>query len=61
MRKLSIVLLICAGLILTILNFFRIDSFSHSASDTLRPFIIQTLILLGVVYFVFRGVVKKMK
>ncbi len=31
---------------ITILNFIRIDSVSHSASDTLRPFIIQTAILM---------------
>jgi hypothetical protein len=33
-------------IILSILNFIRIDSVSHSASDTLRPFIIQTAILM---------------
>ncbi len=30
----------------SVFNFIRIDSVSHSASDTLRPFIIQTAILI---------------
>jgi hypothetical protein len=36
------------------LNFFRLDAGSHSASDTLRPFIIQTfllaILLIGICY-----------
>ena len=36
---------------LEIANFIRIDSGSHSVSDTLRPFIIQS-ILLGVLFLV---------
>lgn len=36
-------------------NFIRIDRYSHSASDTLRPYIIQTILIsiifLVIVYF----------
>ncbi len=52
-------LLIFLFLILSVINFFRIDSVSHSASDTLRPFIIQTailiLLLLPIYYFLTKG------
>ena len=40
------VLLAVLFIVICVLNFMRIDSVSHSASDTLRPFIIQTTILL---------------
>jgi hypothetical protein len=36
-------------LCLEVVNFIRIDSRSHSVSDTVRPFIIQS-ILLGVIF-----------
>ncbi len=39
-------LLTVSFIILCVLNFIRIDSLSHSASDTLRPFFIQTVILI---------------
>ncbi|MEN9337738.1 MAG: hypothetical protein RIQ41_52 [Candidatus Parcubacteria bacterium] len=36
-------------------NFLRLDEVSHSASDTLRPFVIQSLlavvVLIGVAYY----------
>ncbi len=44
---------------LSILNFFRIDSVSHSASDTLRPFGIQTAILLMVFILIYLSAFKK--
>ena len=45
---------------LSVLNFKRIDSVSHSASDTLRPFIIQTIILVFLFLIVYY-LVKKAK
>jgi|GEM_PF-3733246 len=42
------------------LNFIRIDSGSHSASDTLRPFIIQTAIL-AVIFFMILLILAKKK
>jgi len=45
MKKLRTGLFISLFLIFTIFNFIRIDSSSHSASDTLRPFFIQTIVL----------------
>jgi hypothetical protein len=45
LRNLGKLFLVIIFTILCVLNFIRIDSFSHSASDTLRPFIIQTVIL----------------
>ena len=45
-KNLWAVVLSVLFIILCVLNFIRIDSVSHSASDTLRPFIIQTVILL---------------
>jgi len=38
-------LLSAVFLLLEIANFLRIDSASHSVSDTLRPFIIQSVFL----------------
>ncbi len=52
-------LLAALFIILSVLNFFRIDSVSHSASDTLRPFIIQTLILLMIFMLVYFSAFKK--
>jgi hypothetical protein len=39
-------------IVLTVLNFIRIDDSSHSASDTLRPFLLQTIILALIFYIV---------
>jgi hypothetical protein len=61
MKKLSAELLISVFVILSIMNFIRIDLSSHSASDTLRPFFIQTTILAIVIYFVFKGIVRRVK
>ena len=33
-------------------NFYRIDATSHSNSDTIRPFIIQTFILIAILLFI---------
>lgn len=38
-------LILVLGIAFSIWNFQRLDSVSHSASDTLRPFIIQTFLL----------------
>jgi hypothetical protein len=47
-------LILIVFVVLVVLNFFRIDATSHSASDTLRPFFIETLItvfvLLGICF-----------
>lgn len=37
---------------LVVLNFYRIDSASHSVSDTLRPFLLETIILVFVLIVV---------
>ena len=39
-------------LVLTVLNFFRLDANSHSNSDTIRPFIIQYFILIAVLLLI---------
>ena len=46
-------LLLLLFIILSILNFIRIDSVSHSASDTIRPFILQTAVLVVIFYFIY--------
>ena len=33
-------------------NFFRLDANSHSASDTIRPFIIQTAVLVALLLYI---------
>ncbi len=38
-------LVLAAYIFFNVWNFLRLDADSHSASDTLRPFIFQTLIL----------------
>jgi amino acid transporter len=47
-------LIVLIFIIALVWNFHRLDSVSHSASDTLRPFIIQTfamsLVLIGLCY-----------
>jgi hypothetical protein len=45
LKNWGVLLLTVLFIILSVLNFFRINSVSHSVSDTLRPFIIQTSIL----------------
>jgi len=42
-------LFVAAYLCLEVFSFIKIDARSHSASDTLRPFIIQS-ILLGILF-----------
>ena len=45
---------LCVYVIGVTWNFYRLDEFSHSNSDTIRPFVIQTffitLILIGICY-----------
>jgi hypothetical protein len=48
-RALIVIVFFC----LEVLNFRRIDSASHSASDTLRPFLIQTVFLGLLFIFIF--------
>ena len=48
-------------LVLSVLNFIRIDSQSHSASDTLRPFFIQVAILALIFILIFQILNKKLK
>lgn len=38
---------------LSVLNFLRIDSTSHSASDTIRPFLLQCIALALVFFAVY--------
>lgn len=44
--------IITAFVFIEILNFIRLDEVSHSNSDTLRPFIIQTAILTAVLIWI---------
>ena len=57
----SLVVIVFLGL--ETVNFWRIDSGSHSVSDTLRPFIIQTVFLgtLFVVIFILVNLLSEMK
>jgi hypothetical protein len=48
-------------IILTITNFIRIDSNSHSASDTLRPFLLQTVILIIVLFLIYKLITKEFR
>ena len=41
-------------IIISIFNFIRIDSVSHSASDTIRPFILQTAALALIFFLLFQ-------
>lgn len=43
---------ILGGIILIVWNFFRLDGVSHSVSDTLRPFFVQTFFIVGVLIFI---------
>jgi hypothetical protein len=54
MRILGKWLLFVLFVILSVLNFVRIDSVSHSASDTLRPFLIQTAALALILFLIFK-------
>jgi hypothetical protein len=46
-------------IVLLIFNFIRIDSNSHSVSDTLRPFIFQTALLVIILFFTLYLINKK--
>jgi hypothetical protein len=49
------ILISCAVfLVLIVADFIRIDVHSHSASDTLRPWIIHLFILAVILFLVFR-------
>ena len=48
-------------IVLTVLNFIRIDDSSHSASDTLRPFLLQTIILALIFYIVWHLINTRVK
>jgi len=52
-RKWSTLFLSILFVVLSVLNFERIDAVSHSASDTLRPFLIQTVILILLLLIVY--------
>ena len=47
--------------VLSVVNFIRIDSQSHSVSDTIRPFVIQSAIFLIIIFLVFSFVFGKNK
>ncbi len=55
------ILLIILFVIISVLNFVRIDSVSHSASDTLRPFILQTAAIALIFFLIYRITNKKVK
>ncbi len=46
---------------ISVLNFLRIDSFSHSVSDTLRPFIIQSVLLFIILFSINYFITKSKK
>lgn len=50
--------LVIIFIVLVVLNFIRIDKTSHSASDTLRPFLFQTIIL-ALILFLIRHTLNK--
>jgi hypothetical protein len=39
-------------IILDVLNFFRLDAYSHSVSDTVRPFILESFILTAILLWI---------
>lgn len=47
--------------ILSVVNFIRLDSQSHSVSDTLRPFAIQSAIFLIILFMIYNFVFGKNK
>jgi hypothetical protein len=47
-------------LCLEVASFIRIDSGSHSVSDTIRPFIIQSL-LLGVIFLAVFSLIDRLR
>jgi hypothetical protein len=53
-------IILAAGIVFAVWLFIDIDSRSHSASDTLRPFVIS-LIILGVIYSVIAYLTSKRK
>ena len=40
--------------VLAVLNFVRIDSSSHSVSDMLRPFFIETAVLALIIFAIYK-------
>ena len=44
--------------VLAVLNFYRIDSTSHSVSDTLRPFLLETVALAFILFLICRAIAK---
>ncbi len=40
-------------------DFFRLDSRSHSISDTIRPWIIDAVVLVGILFLVSRVTAEK--
>ena len=59
LKNWGVLLLTVLFIILSVLNFFRINSVSHSVSDTLRPFIIQTSILFLLFLLFYLSAFKK--
>jgi len=58
MRTWAKLILFIIFVVISVLNVEKIDSVSHSASDTIRPFMIQTagfILLFMIIYF---GVIK---
>ncbi len=48
-------------IVISAFNFLRIDSVSHSASDTLRPFIIQSVLLFILLFSINYFIAKSKK
>ena len=55
------ILLIILFVIISILNFVRIDSISHSASDTLRPFVLQTAAIVLILFLIYRVISRNIR
>lgn len=53
--------LVAIFIVTSVLNFLRIDSQSHSNSDTIRPFIIQSVFIVFILYFIYRIIDKTVK
>ena len=58
-KKFAKPIVIISFVFLSIINFIRIDASSHSASDTLRPFVLQTVLLALILYIIYRFIIKK--
>jgi uncharacterized membrane protein len=48
-------------IVLSIINFMSIDAQSHSTSDTIRPFLIETITLAIVFYIILRIMLRFIK